>query len=267
MKETAPKNARQYVTHLAIRGRHHLTTCEVQAALGISADAAKLALRRLAKQGEIASPARGFYVIVPPEYRRLGCLPPEQFLPALMPLEARDYYAGLLTAAQYHGAAHQRPQSFQVMVNKPRRPIHCGSVDVVFYRRKALAEVPVVEVNTPRGTLIVSSPEATAIDLVGYIARSGGLSNVATVLSELAENIQADLLVDAASTAPTAWLQRLGYLLDSVGADDKTSLLQDYVRSSRRPKITRLTPGEESEEGAYSERWRLSVNDELDLDF
>ena len=261
----APTNARRYVTDLAIRGRYHLTSCELQAALGISADAAKLALYRLAKQGDIASPARGFYVIVPPEYRRLGCLPPEQFLPALMPLEGRDYYAGLLTAAQYHGAAHQRPQNFQVMVNKPRRPLHCGSVDVVFYTRKALAQVPVVSVNTPRGSLAVSSPEATAIDLVGYITRSGGLSNVATVLLELAETIHGDRLVDAASTAPMAWLQRLGYLLDIVGASDKTTLLQSYVQS-RSPQATGLAPGSVRDGSDYSDRWRLSVNDELDLD-
>jgi hypothetical protein len=42
-------------------------------ALNVSADAVKLALNRLSKQGLIAQPARGFYVIIPPEYRSLGC--------------------------------------------------------------------------------------------------------------------------------------------------------------------------------------------------
>jgi hypothetical protein len=28
------------------------------------------------------------------------------------------YYAGLLSAAQYHGAAHHRPQEFQIVVAK-----------------------------------------------------------------------------------------------------------------------------------------------------
>jgi hypothetical protein len=59
---------------------------------------------------------RGFHVIVPPEYRSLGCLPPEQFAPALMETLGMPYYAGLLSAAQFHGAAHQRPQVFQVVV-------------------------------------------------------------------------------------------------------------------------------------------------------
>jgi len=47
----------------------------MQSALGVSAVAAKLALNRLAKQKVIATPARGFYVIVPPEYRSAVFLP------------------------------------------------------------------------------------------------------------------------------------------------------------------------------------------------
>src|SRR5207245_1202466 len=109
-----------------------------RAALGASG--AKFALQRLAKQGAIASPARGFYVIVPPEYRALGCLPADQFIPGLMKRLALPYYAGLLTAAQYHGAAHQRPQEFQVFLEKTRLPIECGKVRVAFMVRKRLRD-------------------------------------------------------------------------------------------------------------------------------
>ena len=103
---------------------------------GVSPAAAKLALLRLAKQRLVASPARGFYVIVPPEYKRLGCLPADQFIPQLMERLGLPYYAGLLTAAQYHGAAHHRPQEFQVVLPKNRRPIACGAVRVAFVARK-----------------------------------------------------------------------------------------------------------------------------------
>jgi len=47
-------------------------------------------LSRLAAKGAIASPAREFYLIVPPEYRGLGCLPAEQFVPALMEFHALE---------------------------------------------------------------------------------------------------------------------------------------------------------------------------------
>src|SRR5262249_14463845 len=111
-------SARDYIADLAAQGQHHFALADARAALGVSQTAAKLALLRLAKQGLVASPARGFYVIVPPEYRRLGCLPADQFIPQLMERLGLGYYAGLLSAAQYHGAAHHRPQEFQVMLAK-----------------------------------------------------------------------------------------------------------------------------------------------------
>ena len=51
--------------------------------------------------------------------------------------------------------------------------------------------MPVQSFNTPRGTILVSTAEATAVDLVGYQHHAGGLDQVATVLSELAEHIDA----------------------------------------------------------------------------
>jgi hypothetical protein len=79
VKPARTLKARRYIENLAAAGRYHLGSKDAQAALGVSAAAAKVALNRLAKQGAIASPARGFYVIVPPEYRSLGCPPADQF--------------------------------------------------------------------------------------------------------------------------------------------------------------------------------------------
>jgi hypothetical protein len=50
------------------------------------------------------------------------------------------FYTGLLSAAQFHGAAHHRPQEYQVMVAKSRRPIVCGAVRVAFVMRKNISE-------------------------------------------------------------------------------------------------------------------------------
>ena len=116
-----------FVTDLAATGRYHFTTHEAVEALGVSMVAARASLRRLKHKGQLADPHRGFHVIVPPEYRRLGCLPAEQFVPQLMEHLGEHYYAALLSAAELHGAAHQRPQSFQVMVRSARRAIACGA--------------------------------------------------------------------------------------------------------------------------------------------
>lgn len=252
-------SARDYTSGLAARGRYHFTSIEAQQALGVSAAAAKLALGRLAKQGLVASPGRGFYVIVPPEYRSLACLPADQFIPGLMKKLRLPYYAGLLTAAQYYGAAHHRPQEFQVFLPKSRRPIQCGAVRVAFMMRRHLAEVPVQSFNTPRGVVIVSSPEATALDLVGYVGHAGGLNHVATVLSELIERIDGEKLAAAARTVPVAWAQRLGYLLERLGFNATTAALKDYVREHAK-QSTLLLPRAPRRRSRRNKDWKLLIN-------
>jgi predicted transcriptional regulator of viral defense system len=181
-----------------------------------------------------------------------------------------SYYVGLFTAAQYHRAAHQRPQRFQVFLEKRRRPITCGNVRVAFMIRKRLPEVPVQSLNTPRGTLLVSTPEATAVDLVGYPHQAGGLDQVATVLSELAERIDPEKLA-AAATAPVPWAQRLGYLLERVGAGEKVALLKEYVRA-RAHESAPLLPNAPKRRGAWRQKpkrsadWKLYINAEVEPD-
>lgn len=257
--------ARQYVEQLASAGRYVFTGREARAPLGVSAKAAALALNRLAKRGLLASPARGLYVIVPPEYRSLGCLPPEQFIPDLMKRLKRPYYVGLLSAAEYHGAAHQRPQALQVFLEAVRRPIVCGRVRVMFLARKRLHAVPVQTVNTPRGGLLISTPESTAVDLVGYEQQAGGLNLVATVLSELGEKIDPAKLVAAADASPIAWAQRLGYLLEHVGSAAKTGPLQEHVRAHVR-NTTPLAPGRAFKSSPRDPKWKVYVNAAVETD-
>lgn len=258
-------NAREYVTSLAAGGRYHFVSSAVQSSLGVSADAAKLALNRLARQKLIASPARGFYVIVPPEYRSLGCLPADQFIPVLMERLDLSYYVGLLSAAQYHGAAHHRPQELHVYLASSRRPIKCGAVRVAFMVRKRLTEVPVQSFNTPRGTILVSTPEATAVDLVGYQQHAGGLDQVATVLSELAERIDPDKLVAAVQSAPVPWAQRLGYLLKHVDAREKAAPLKAYVREHARQSAP-LLPGAPHKPSQRNKDWKLYINVDVEAE-
>jgi predicted transcriptional regulator of viral defense system len=165
----------------------------------------------------------------------------------------------LLSAAQYHGAAHQRPQEFQVFLSKNRRPVRCGAVRVAFMARKRLEDVPLQSFNTPRGTLLVSTPEATALDLVGYANHAGGVNQVAAVLSELAERIDPEKLAKAAETAPVAWAQRLGYLIEHLGFAAKVAPLKDYVRKHAR-QSTALLPKTPHRRARRNQGWKLYVN-------
>lgn len=268
MKVKSNKNhiaVKDLIETLASKGRYSFTSKEARDGLRVSPDASKLALNRLTKQGLIATPARGFYVIIPPEYRSLGCLPAEQFIPDLMKVKGLDYYAGLLSAAQYYGAAHQRPQEFQIFVQKNRRPIRCGKVRVKFIARKKINDVPIRTFNTSRGALKVSTPEATAIDLAGYPEHIGGLDQVATILAELAGEIDASALAEAATTAPITWVQRLGYILELVEAENVAAGLKEYVDQHAR-EYTMLIPGGSNEGGQRLRDWKLVVNAKLDPD-
>ena len=264
--ETATPRARTVIDDLAATGRYHFTAAEMRSALGVSSAASKLALRRLIKKRLVASPARGFYVIVPPEYRSLSCLPADQFIPALMAHRGLRYYAALLSAAQYHGAAHHRPQEFQVAVAGNRRPISCGVVRASFIARRRIAAVPLQRFNTPRGTILASSPEGTAVDLVGYERRAGGLDNVATVLSELVEHLDPERLLAAAQTAPVPWAQRLGYLLELLGAGDRVTPLKAHVQRNAR-QIAALLPAAGHEHAPRSADWRLRINVDVEPDW
>ena len=253
------------IRDLASHGRFHFTTHDAAQALGGSLVGTRAALRRLKQRGDLAAPYRGFLVIVPPEYRRLGCLPPDQFVPQLMAHLELGYYAALLSAARYHGAAHQQPQVFQVMVQRNRPPIACGEVRVAFIARHNLNEIPVVERKTPRGPICISTPEATVFDLVGYAHHAGGLDNVLTLLAELGETLSADRLVAIAPLSPVAWAQRLGHLLERVGLADRATLLAAYVQKAARETVA-LDPRRTVRKGERDRRWKLAVNVRVEAD-
>ena len=259
MKNTGRLRARDVLDQFQFEATYHFTTAEFQAKLGASPVAARLALSRLARKGHVASPARGFYMIVPPSYWRLGCLPPDGFVPELMEYWGLEYYVALLSAAQYYGAAHQKPQICQIAVKRNRRRTQCGRVRVWFYARKRISEVPTRTFNTRYSMIRVATPEATAIDLVGYVRQAGGLGNVVTVLSELAEELDPSRMVEAVKTAPASWAQRLGYLLEALDAPEKAYPLKEYVQRASGA-TTRLRPGRPVSGAKLSADWRLLAN-------
>jgi len=254
-----------YIDSLAASGRCHFTSGQAVVAVRSSPVAVRAAIRRLREKGCIAVPFRGFHLIVPPEYRGQGCLPADQFIPQLMDHLGLPYYVGLLSAAALHGAAHQAPMIFQAVVAKPRSGIRCGRVRVAFVARRNIAQVPTVNRNTVRGVLRVSSPEATAFDLVGYPGHAGGLSNVATVLCELAEGMNADKLFAEIERSPLPWAQRLGYLLERIGEPSLASFLAEHVAVHAKECVP-LRSRKSLASASRDSRWRLFLNEEVEPD-
>ena len=216
------KNFKDYLKSLRMNGKYQFTSVEAMQVLGISRNALACAIYKLKQKGEIVTPAKGFYIIVPAEYQRIGCLPPEDLVPILMAhWKIETYYAALLTAALYHGASHQKPQVFQVITNKQLKPIALGKVKIEFIYKKSLTDLPIEQRVVKTGYLKLSSIELTVLDLFLYPAHAGGLNNAATVLGELLEKINAKKLISLEKiNSSLVWLQRLGYVLEHTDTDE-----------------------------------------------
>jgi predicted transcriptional regulator of viral defense system len=259
-----PMAMAQWVYHLQSTGRYSFTRSQVESDTGRSFLGVQNALRRLKQQKIIVSPHRGFYVIVPPEYRSVGSPPANWFIDDLMRFLGQPYYVGLLSAAAVHGAAHQQPMVFQVITRKPIREMRAGRVAIRFYMNSSIEHFPVVHKQTETGTMRVATPETTAFDLVRYPAGAGNPGNVATVLSELADRMDKGALVALAPILNTTDVQRLGYLLDQVGYADLANPLHEWL-SSRNPRAVPLVPGEKAEVNVDG-RWHILPNADLELE-
>ena len=247
-------------------GRYVLSREQALAALEVSNQALKKAVHRLVDKRRLAVPRRGFYVVVPVEYREVGAPPPSWFIEDLMKFHGQPYYVGILTAAALQGAAHQQPQEFQVVTNAQLRPVVAGRSRIRFYQKRHLERTPTMEMKTETGTMKVSTPEATALDLFRYLEAAGHLGNVATVLAELAERLDPRRLAEVTETqGELVTAQRLGYLLEQVGAGEVAAGLVEWV-AAERPRFVALRPGHPSRSASKDARWRVLVNERLEAE-
>ncbi len=185
MKTFSSGPAGRFVEELLGQGRFVFTRLEAERRLRRSWAAAYMALHRLVKAGRLVMPRSGFYVIVDPQHRSAGTLPPEWFIHELMKHMGRPYYVGLLSAAQLHGAAHHRPQEFQIVIpERSVRPIRVGNVRIRFHGKGLFDRSQTQDSKSPTGLMKVATPETTAWDLVRYFQAAGGLENVVTTLPE-----------------------------------------------------------------------------------
>ncbi len=161
-----------------------------------------------------------------------------------------------------HGAAHQQPQVFQLVTNSATRPIEMPRTRIEFHRNRRVRETPVEHAKTETGTMRVSTPEATAIDLVRYPEACGYLDNVATVLVELSERLDSERLVEVALRARHPEVQRLGYLLEVLGLRALAAPLAGLVASWRRRPV-RLRPDRPARGVGHDPRWYVIPNEEV----
>ncbi len=243
-----------------------LTTSELADLLDIPAGQVRQRLAAPTRRGEWASPARGLWMPVTPEFRTWGAPPGVEIIDRLAQHLGVDYYVGWLSAAALHGAAHQAPQVFQVAVSRPVRDRRVGRTEFQFHHRAGLRSLPHIEHPTRSGAARVSTLAGTVLDVATDATVAGGIDNAATVLVELAEAPGFDLgaVVALAERFPVATLRRLGWILERFTAREDLDQLR-AVALGGPPTPARLDPAA-AMVGPIDHRWKVRVNRDVEVD-
>jgi predicted transcriptional regulator of viral defense system len=256
-----------FIDGLQARGQYYFLKRHLLEKTGQAEKVANRSLARLQAKHRVLLVRRGFYVIVPIEFRRTGVLPPEWFIHNLMESLDVGYYVGLLSAAAIWGASHQKPQEFHVLTPRQFRGIGSRTLKIRFFQKLDFPDPAFLKnQKTETGFMRVSGPELTALDLVRYGKAVGGLSLVATTLAELGENIEPrSLLTIARKEKSLAPLRRLGLILDNLGYDSRTDELAEYVRNKPGVPVF-LDPSLPRSDSRWIRKWNIFENLKIEAD-
>jgi len=253
-----------YLTEIQAKGRYAVTLDELKNHFETSEKAILQNIYRLKQKNKLAQVRKEFYVIVPPQYSRRGMVPPTLFIADMMDFLDREYYVGLFSAAAFHGAGHQQPMEFQVIIKKPPlRNIKNQKLNISFYTKTNWEQGQIIEKKTETGYINVSSPELTAFDLVLHHRKIGGLNRIIPILEDLTETIKPSLLSKTAKTQKTPNIQRLGYLLDELDNESLANSLHKLLHD--KPKEIPLSLAHKERTGSVNQKWNVTLNTELDF--
>lgn len=152
------------------------------------------------------------------------------------------------------------------MTDRSVRALVAGRARIRFFASSHIAAAPVQEVKTPTGTMRVSTPETTAVDLVRFARSAGYLDHVAAIIAELSSSLRPDPLLTAVrrvGDVPTA--QRLGHILDHIGADRLADALYAWIEQQAHRAIP-LRPGRTVPHAPEDRKWRVRVDEPLAVD-
>jgi predicted transcriptional regulator of viral defense system len=234
-----------------------------------SLNALQMNLKRLNKKKKIKHIMKGFYVIIPPEYQQRKILPAELFIDGLFKYLGRPYYFGLSSAAIMHGASHQQVMESYIIINKP--PIRTTKVEglkINYAVKSVMPKYGIEKRKTDTGYINISGAELTAMDLVEYQNRIGGLNRTATVLFELSDTMKKEKLLEVLNNdISLSGLQRLGYILDVVlNKKELSAVIKNYLAEKRIFRVA-LKPNIKKEGFKVHPDWKIIENYKIETDF
>jgi len=230
----------------------------------------KNSLYRLTQSKNIAAVYRGFYVVIPPHYKKKGVVHPSYYINQLMRHLQKPYYVGLLNAAEIFGAAHQRAQTYTVVTTLPKANTSVSKNPILrwVYVSK-ISDDLLISKNSETSNVKYSNAELTALDLVQYTYHIGGLSRSATVLAELCEVTDFSKLNGAfLDYVKISTFQRLGYILDEILEQYKQAeeIHQFLSGAGKRLHYIKLSSKSMMPVSKLSKKWKIEVNTQVEID-
>lgn len=262
---------REWIEHQVSMGSIGFSLEEAKRKLPMmTKEAISLAIHRQTVKGRIVSIYRGYYLIITPQYKGMGILPPTLFINELMEFIGKPYHVGLINAAVLHGATHQQPQEFYVVTTRPEiRAIRKKGIVIHFICQSKFNNNFIELKKTETGTIKVSNPEYTAIELIEFEKRMGGLSRVASILDELVEAFnKAGFSNQLILESKLSNLQRLGYLLDRIIQSHELAevLHHKMLKLGLKMPLTKLKSLGTGKGNPIDKKWNIIINAEIETD-
>jgi hypothetical protein len=227
---------------------------------GLSVIAAKNQLLRLGSQIVRVSRPQQFFLIVSPEHRIVGAPPVAWWLDDYFNWLRHPYYLALQSAASAYGSNPQALQVTQVVTDVPRRGIETGRLRVRFFVKRGIDRTPTQAPPNAFAPISVSTPEATAFDLIRYASGIGGIGRAVETLVPLLSLMRAPELKQVLNTEnETATAQRLGYVFEMAGKKALAKVIHDWLPSQLA--LVPLAPSKAGQAAApVIGHWRIVNN-------
>ena len=269
-----------YIDELLSCGQACFSREEALASLDLSAAAFIGAAGRLIKKRRLASPRRGFYLILRPEDRVSGAPDPVRWIDPLMKYLGLDYRLSLLRAAAFHGSSHQAVMAFQVITPRQLRPFNTGRHRLQFiYQSPSICVRTntspewLAQIKSESGFTKVAGVELTLLDCARYFHRATGISGVAQIAKDLGADANPRNLAKIALAYENSTVRRLGYLLEYMGHTSQANALESFAKKAKSMKF--LDPSIKPMPRALGDlyehkkdtRWALEINEPVEIDF
>ena len=191
----------------------------------------------------------------------MGAPPASKWLDDYFRWLNHPYYLALFSAAEVYGSHPQAIQIVQVMTDTMRRDIHVGRQRIRFHSKAGVQKTPKQQMPNAPASLNVSTPEATALDLIRYSTRMGGFSRAEETILPLLTRFTASGIRMALEAENEVTIgQRLGYILESAGRNSLSSVVEKWL--PRYLLWIPLDPSGKADRKVYDSvpRWHLIKN-------